>query len=55
MNGHKLSRYFNASINLEKLAVSSTVSAFGDNSSIGVNPIQLIDELGREHQMFTFA
>ncbi len=54
-NGHKLNRDLNAGINLEKLAVSSTVSAFGDKSSIGVNPIQLVDELGRKHQMFTFV
>jgi hypothetical protein len=45
----------NASINLEKLAVSSIASAFGDKSSVGVNPIQLVDELGRKHQMFTFV
>ena len=54
-NGHKLNRDLNASINLEKLAVSSTESAFGDKSSVGVNPIQLVDELGRKHQMFTFV
>ena len=54
-NGHKLNRDLNAGINLEKLAVSSTASAFGDKSSVGVNPIQLVDELGRKHQMFTFV
>jgi len=54
-NGHKLNRDFNAGINLEKLAVSSTASAFGDKSSVGGNPIQLVDELGRKHQMFTFV
>jgi putative transposase len=54
-NGHKLNRDLNAGINLEKLAVSSTASAFGDKSSVGGNPIQLVDELGRKHQMFTFV
>jgi|694.fasta_scaffold23427_5 putative transposase len=54
-NGHKLNRDLNASINLEKLAMSSIVSAFGDKSSVGVNPIQLVDELGKKHQMFTFV
>jgi putative transposase len=54
-NGHKLNRDLNASINLEKLAMSSIVSAFGDKSSVGFNPIQLVDELGKKHQMFTFV
>lgn len=49
-----LDRDFNASKNLERLAVSSTVTAFGDKSS-GSNELQLIDELGIEHQMFTFV
>ena len=53
-NGHLLDRDLNASINLEKLAVSSTVSAFGDKSSVGVNPIQLVDELGMKHQILIF-
>ena len=54
-NGHQLNRDLNASVNLDKLAVSSTVSAFGDKSSVGDNPIQLVDELGRKHQIFTFV
>jgi putative transposase len=54
-NGHKVNRDLNAGINLEKLAVSSIASAFGDKSSVGGNPIQLVDELGRKHQMFTFV
>ena len=54
-NGHKLNRDLNAGINLEKLAVSSIALAFGDKGSVGDNPIQLIDELGRKHQMFTFV
>jgi len=53
--GEPINRDLNASINLDKLAVSSTVSAFGDKSSVGDNPIQLVDELGRKHQMFTFV
>ena len=45
-----------ASKNLENLAVSSTVSAFGDKSSdVGKTTFQLVDELGIKHQMFTFV
>ena len=49
-----LDRDLNASKNLEKLAVSSTVIAFGDRSSDSTES-QLIDELGIKHQMFTFV
>ena len=44
----------NASINLKNLAVSSTVTAFGDKSSDS-KEFQLVDELGIKHQMFTFV
>jgi hypothetical protein len=37
------------------MAVSSTVTAFGDKSSVDNISIQLIDELGIKHQMFTFV
>lgn len=51
-----MDRDFNASKNLENLAVSSTVSAFGDKSSDSVKTeFQLVDELGIKHQMFTFV
>lgn len=51
-----MDRDFNASKNLEKLAVSSTVTAFGDKSSdVGKTTFQLVDELGIKHQMFTFV
>lgn len=51
-----INRDFNASMNLNKLAVSSTVIAFGDKSSVGKQfPTQLVDELGIKHQMFTFV
>jgi putative transposase len=53
-NGHKLDRDDNASKNLERLAVSSTVIAFGDGSTVS-NETQLVDELGMKHQMFTFV
>ena len=53
-NNHKLNRDLNASINLEKLAMSSIVSAFGDESSTD-NSVQFVDELGIKHQMFTFV
>jgi putative transposase len=49
-----LDRDLNASINLENLAVSSTVTAFGDESS-NSSEFQLIDELGIKHQMFKFV
>jgi putative transposase len=49
-----LDRDFNASKNLENLAVSSTVTAFGDKSSDSTE-FQLVDELGIKHQMFTFV
>ena len=48
-----LDRDYNASLNLNNLAVSSTVSAFGNNSFVDKST-QLIDELGIKHQMFTF-
>jgi len=48
-----LDRDYNASKNLENLAVSSTVSAFGDKSS-ALKEVQLVDELGIKHQMFKF-
>ena len=49
-----MDRDFNASKNLENLAVSSTVIAFGDKSSDSTG-FQLVDELGIKHQMFTFV
>ena len=49
-----MDRDFNASKNLENLAVSSTVTAFGDKSSDSTE-FQLVDELGIKHQMFTFV
>lgn len=52
--GTKHDRDYNASMNLRSLAVSSTVTAFGDESTTG-KPVQLIDELGNKHQMFTFV
>lgn len=51
-----MDRDYNASKNLENLAVSSTVTAFGDKSSNVNKPtFQLVDELGIKHQMFTFV
>ena len=49
-----MDRDINASINLKNLAVSSTVTAFGDKSSDS-KEFQLVDELGIKHQMFTFV
>ena len=49
-----LDRDFNASKNLEKLAVSSTASAFGDKSSTSFE-VKLVDELGMKHQRFFFV
>ena len=49
-----LDRDFNASKNLEKLAVSSTVVAYGDESS-NPNGLQLICEVGIKHQMLKFV
>ena len=49
-----LDRDFNASKNLEKLAVSSTVVAYGDESS-DPNGSQLICEIGIKHQMLKFV
>lgn len=49
-----LDRDFNASRNLENIAVSSTVIAFGDRSTTS-NEVQLVDELGIKHQMFSFV
>ncbi len=49
-----IDRDLNASINLKNLAVSSTVTAFGDKSSDSTG-FQLVDELGIKHQMFTFV
>lgn len=49
-----MDRDFNASKNLENLAVSSTVAVFGDKSSDSME-FQLVDELGIKHQMFTFV
>lgn len=49
-----MDRDYNASKNLENLAVSYTVTAFGDKSS-GSMEFQLIGELGIKHQMFTFV
>jgi len=48
-----LDRDLNASFNLKNLAVNSTVTALGDKSSAS-NEVQLVDELGIKHQMFTF-
>lgn len=51
-----LDRDLNASKNLENLAVSSIVTAFGDKSSDVANAtFQLVCELGIKHQMFTFV
>jgi len=51
-----IDRDFNASLNLNNLAVSSTVLAFGDKSSVEKKfATQLVDELGIKHQMFTFV
>ena len=51
-----MNRDYNASKNLENLAVNSTVTAFGDESSDSVKTeFQLVDELGIKHQMFTFV
>lgn len=51
-----IGRDLNASRNLENLTVSSTVTAFGDESSDSVKTeFQLVDELGIKHQMFTFV
>lgn len=49
-----IDRDLNASKNLENLAVSSTVTAFGDKSSDS-KEFQLVDELGIKHQVFTFV
>ena len=49
-----LDRDLNASLNLKKLAVSSTVTAFGDKSSASTEA-QLVDELGMKHHVFTFV
>lgn len=49
-----LDRDFNASKNLEKLAVSSTVTAFGDDV-VASKEVQFVCELGIKHQMFTFV
>lgn len=49
-----LDRDLNASVNLKKLAVSSTVTAFGDESSAS-SGVQLVDELGMKHQVFSFV
>jgi putative transposase len=49
-----MDRDYNASKNLENLAVSSTVTAFGDKSSDS-KEFQLVNELGMKHQMFTFV
>ena len=51
-----LDRDFNASKNLEKLAVSSPATAFGDESSkLPKSSFQLVDELGIKHQMLKFV
>ena len=49
-----MDRDLNASKNLENLAGSSSVTAFGDKSSDSTE-FQLIDELGIKHQMFIFV
>jgi len=49
-----IDRDYNASKNLENLAVSSIVSAFGDNSSAS-KEVQVVDELGMKHQMLIFV
>ena len=54
--GLAIDRDYNASLNLKNLAVSSTVTAFGDKSTGShKKESQLIDELGIKHQMFTFV
>ena len=50
-----LDRDFNASLNLNKLAVSSIVSAFGEDSSLDVKTNQVLDELGIKHQIYKFV
>lgn len=51
-----LDRDLNASKILEKLAVSSTVIAFGDGSTDSAKTeFQLVDELGMKHQMLKFV
>lgn len=47
-------RDYNAAKNLEILAVSCTATAFGDGSTSS-KTLQLVDELGMKHQMFTFV
>jgi putative transposase len=47
-------RDLNAAINLRNLAGSSSVTAFGENNSMEKS-IQVLDELGMKHQMFTFV
>jgi putative transposase len=49
-----IDRDLNASNNLNKLAVSSTVSAFGENVATSQG-VQFLDELGIKHRMFTFV
>lgn len=53
---YRQDRDLNAAINLENLEVSSTLTAFGDESSAdSFKPTaQLVDELGRKHQVFNF-
>lgn len=54
--GAEIDRDVNASINLRNLAVSCTVSAFGDEKSeANKTAFLLVDELGMKHQMFTFV
>jgi putative transposase len=49
-----IDRDLNASYNLNKLAVSSTVSAFGENVATS-KEVQFLDELGIKHRMFSFV
>lgn len=50
-----MDRDYNASKNLENLAVSSTVIAFGDDVVTSKKEVQFVCELGIKHQMFTFV
>ena len=52
--GLSINRDLNASLNLKNLAVSSTVTAFGDKSSAS-QEVVLVDELGMKHQKLNFV
>ena len=52
--GLNIDRDLNASLNLEHLAVSSTVTAFGDKSSVSSDMV-LVGELGMKQQKLNFV